>query len=359
MATYDVQKRVKIIEFFYSSGRSIITTQRNYRRHFNVRTAPSDNMIRNLVSRFEEHGRVSDLPGRGRGRSVRNEAVVEAVRQSVNEDPSVSTRRRSAQLGMSRTSLQRILKRDLKMFPYKIQMVQQLLPQDHQARLQYAIRFSQIARENDNFLNNLIMSDEAHFHLNGYVNKQNCRFWGTHNPRALLQRELHPARCTVWCGVMADKIIGPYFFEDVDGQPETVNGALYRTMIENFLRPHVENNQNIWFQQDGATAHTARATMELLHNIFGERIISRNCDFAWPPRSPDLTAPDFFLWGYLKGVVYINKPQTIQELKQNIQAEIRNLEPETLRAVMENAVKRANFCLQENGHHLRDVIFHT
>lgn len=80
MATYDVQKRVKIIEFFYSSGRSIITTQRNYRRHFNVRTAPSHNMIRNLVSRFEEHGRVSDLPGRGRGRSVRNEAVVEAVR---------------------------------------------------------------------------------------------------------------------------------------------------------------------------------------------------------------------------------------------------------------------------------------
>ena len=110
---------------------------------------------------------------------------------------------------------------------------------------------------------------------------------------------------------------------------------------------------------DMATAHTARATMELLRNIFGERIISKNSDFAWPPRSPDLTAPDYFLWGYLKGLVYVNKPQTIQQLKQNIHAEIRNLEPETLRSVMENALERANICQQENGHHLQDVIFHT
>lgn len=130
-------------------------------------------------------------------------------------------------------------------------------------------------------------------------------------------------------------------------------------MIENFLGPQVENNPKVWFQQDGATTHTARATMELLRNLFGERIISKNSDFAWPPRSPDLTAPDYFLWGYLKGLVYVNKPQTIQQLKQNIYAEIRNLQPETLRSVMENALQRANICQQENGNHLNDVIFHT
>ena len=118
--------------------------------------------------------------------------------------------------------------------------------------------------ENANFLNNLIMSDEAHFHLNGYVNKQNCRIWGTENPRALHQRQLHPLRCTVWCGIMADKVIGPYFFENERNEPETVSGAVYRTMLENFLRPIVLNNRNIWFQQDGATAHTARATMAVL-----------------------------------------------------------------------------------------------
>jgi predicted transcriptional regulator len=71
-----------------------------------------------------------------------------------------------------------------------------------------------------------------------------------------------------------------------------------------------------------------------------------------------LTASDFFLWGYLKERVYVNKPQTIQELKENIQAETRHLRPETLCTVMENAVEKACICEQENGD-LRDVVFHT
>ncbi|KOC69125.1 hypothetical protein WH47_07576, partial [Habropoda laboriosa] len=58
-----------------------------------------------------------------------------------------------------------------------------------------------------------------------------------------------------------------------------------------------------------------------------------------PPRSPDLTAPDFFLGGYLKERVYVNKPRTVEELKENIRAEIRRLGPETLRTVMENVVE--------------------
>lgn len=115
----------------------------------------------------------------------------------------------------------------------------------------------------------------------------------------------------------------------------------------------------MWFQQDGATAHTARATIQLLRHISEGRIISHGGDISWPSRSPDLMAPDYFLWGYLKGKVYAYKPQTLQQLKNNIRAEIRALEPETLRAVTENALKRARLCEAENGHHLQDVIFHT
>ena len=89
--------------------------------------------------------------------------------------------------------------------------------------------------------------------------------------------------------------------------------------------------------------------------MFEGRIISRGCDISWPSRSPDLTTPDFFLWGYLN----VNKPQTLQQLKNNIRAEIRALEPETLRGVMENALKRAHLCEAENGRRLRDLIFHT
>ncbi|XP_017795069.1 PREDICTED: uncharacterized protein LOC108576567 [Habropoda laboriosa] len=73
--------------------------------------------------------------------------------------------------------------------------------------------------------------------------------------------------------------------------------------------------------------------------------------------SPDLTPPDFFLWGYLKSKVYASKPQTIDELKANIRAEIIAIPPEMLEKVMENAAKRAHFALDNKGGHLIDVVF--
>ena len=111
-----------------------------------------------------------------------------------------------------------------------------------------------------------------------------------------------------------------------------------------------------WFQQDGATAHTARVTMEILRHQFPGRVISRFGDLNWPSRSPDLTAPDFFLWGFLKSRVYHNKPQV---LKTNIEEEIANLEPGVLRATIQNAVKRAQLCINSGGGHLTDIIFST
>ena len=99
--------------------------------------------------------------------------------------------------------------------------------------------------------------------------------------------------------------------------------------------------------------------MDILKQIFGERIIWRNSAINRSARSPDLTASDYFLWGYLKKRVYINKPRTIQQLKENIQAEILALQPETLVVVMKNILKRARFCEAANRGHLQDIVFHT
>ncbi|GFY76642.1 hypothetical protein TNIN_11601 [Trichonephila inaurata madagascariensis] len=83
-----------------------------------------------LLKSFAELGSVANRPGRGAYGNIRTEDNVEIVRQSVVDDPSVSTRRRSSQLGISRMTLRRILKLDLKMYPHKIQIVKTLLPQD-------------------------------------------------------------------------------------------------------------------------------------------------------------------------------------------------------------------------------------
>ena len=78
----------------------------------------------------------------------------------------------------------------------------------------------------------------------------------------------------------------------------------------------------MWFQQDGATSHTANVTINLLVTKFAEGVISRNGPVDWPPRSCDLTPLDYFLWGYVKSMVYGNKPVTVYELRTNIEHEI-------------------------------------
>lgn len=174
--------------------------------------------------------------------------------------------------------------------------------------------------------------DEAHFWLNGYVNKQNCRIWSEENPREFMETPLHPQKITVWCGLWAGGVI----FRNAEGQTVTVNGERYRTMIREYLVTQLDDIdvEDVYFQQDGATSHTARETINLLAETFGERIISRNGPINWPPRSCDLTPLDYFLWGYVKSLVYADKPETLEHLEDNIRRVIAEIRPQMLEKVV-------------------------
>ena len=86
-------------------------------------------------------------------------------------------------------------------------------------------------------------------------------------------------------------VIGPYFFENEAGEAVTITGARYLDMISQFFLSKLDDIDvtNMWFQQDGATSHTARETIQLLHKKFPGRVLSRSGDQNWPPRSCDLT----------------------------------------------------------------------
>jgi hypothetical protein len=209
----------------------------------------------------------------------------------------------------------------------------------------------------------VFFSDEAHFHLSGCVNKHNMRYWADTNPRELHQRPLHSPKVTVWCAISSAGIVGPWFFEENE-VTVTVNSDRYVNMLEEFFFPRLDELDlgDIWFQQDGATAHTSRASMAVLREHFPERLISIRGDLEWPARSPDLTPCDFFfffLWGFLKFRVYVNRPRTLQDLKANIRAEIANIPAAMLVRVMTNATNRLIQCMDNGGRHLRDMIFKT
>ena len=81
----------------------------------------------------------------------------------------------------------------------------------------------------------IILSDEAHFDIGGYINKQNCRIWGTENPQAYIEKPAHPKCVTVRCGFCFRGIIEPFFFENEQGEAVTVNADRYRAMLNDFL----------------------------------------------------------------------------------------------------------------------------
>ena len=121
-------------------------------------------------------------------------------------------------------------------------------------------------------IQNIIFSDEANFDFGDYVNKRNCRIWGTEKPHAYIEQPTHLNRVTVWCGILSRGTIGQFFFENEQGEAVTVNGNRYRPMLNEFFSQKL--NRSIWCQQNGATCHTAEATLDYLRPVFEDSIIS-------------------------------------------------------------------------------------
>jgi len=139
------------------------------------------------------------------------------------------------------------------------------------------------------------LAEGAWFHLSGYVKSHNSPIWASENLNAIHEESLHSEKTGVWCGMSRRRIVGPIFFDS------TTTTSAYMEIFNTFVNQLDEEELSIgYFQQDGATSHTSHASMAEIQSFFGDRVISKG---FWPPRLPDLTPPDYSLWGYLKGRV--------------------------------------------------------
>lgn len=174
----------------------------------------------------------------------------------------------------------------------------------------------------DDFLTQCLV-DKAYFHIN--VNKQNS---------------LHSPKVIMWAAILARGIIVPYFFSK---WKRSCNGGLSWELLSDasVLGPSSsrisKSNSRIWFQQDGATCHTATVSMDLLKEMFPGKLISWRGDIEVGPWSPDLSPCDYCLWGYLKSRVYEDNQTTIHMLKQNIVRKINAFPRSTCQCVFENS----------------------
>ena len=136
-------------------------------------------------------------------------------------------------------------------------------------------------------------------------------------------------------------VTGPFFFRhNIDGEDylELIDGEIVPVLRQ---LPRYRGRRNgrfrqIWWAQDGAPPHRRRIVPDHLTELFGDRVIALNRAVEWPPRSPDLTPLDFFLWGYLKSKVYQTPPENLDELELRIRREMDILRQD--RALVRRAV---------------------
>jgi hypothetical protein len=133
-------------------------------------------------------------------------------------------------------------------------------------------------------------------------------------------------------------------------------------MLEKFLRLKLDDlfdelgAENLWFQQDGTTAHTSRRSLGILREMFPGYVDSLRGDIGWLSLSPDLTPCHFSLWGYLKAQVYQHRPLTMEGPKEAVTQEVAAIPLEITHRVMKKYWERLKQCIDNEGRHFSDVV---
>ena len=195
-------------------------------------------------------------------------------------------------------------------------------------------------------LQNILWSDEAIFHVGGMVNRHNCHYWAAHDPQITMEKAQGQPKVTVWCGMTADTVAGPYFLHD------TMNGERYLKMLQEYAWPIVsrwENINELIFMQDGAPPHFSRIVRSWLDDHFPRRWLGRRGPHEWPARSPDLTLCDFFLWGWAKDEVYKTKPRTTEQLQERIREVLTKVPPDFLQRTVDSVPVRWSRLIDASG----------
>ena len=336
----------KFIIKCYWKHENIMEVQRQFRRHFH-KDPPTRRTIARIRDKFETDGTVHDVHKErsGRPRSSTTPAKENQLLETLHRSPRKSVRQMARETGIPKSSAHHILKR-INWKSYIPKLIHALNEDDPDRRAEFCEWYLGKCEEDAAFPSKIVWSDEASFKLNGSINRHNCTYWAPENPHVTMEHHLNLPGVTVWCGISALGILGPFFFD------QTVTGDVYLNLLQESVGPRVEEifgDEEIYFQQDGAPPHYHRDVRAYLEATFPNRWIGRRGSVDFPARSPDLTPMDFFLWGYLKDKVYGSKPATVDELKEEIERQCLAVPNEMIRNAVESIGPRYRLCLERDG----------
>lgn len=317
-----------------------------YRDRYPARRHPNRSRIKNLTSRARD----GNMRRRQRTRQQYgdNDPRVLTLLALVFLNPQYSTREMTLETGIPRSTISYIF-RKIKVHPYHITLTQALTQQDKENRVDFCQWAQGQLAIDQNFFKFVMFSDEACFHSSGHLNRHNCHYWSDTNPHWYRQIDhQHQWSLNVWCGIVNGYLIGPHFF---DG---TLNGEKFFEFLMNdfpqlFDDVDYYTRGRMWFQLDGAPPHFSLRVRQALDGLFPNKWIGRGGFKQWPARSPDITSPDFFLWGYLKDTVYKTAPTTKEDMIQRITNACGNIPRIVLLKSADEFERRIELCIQADG----------
>lgn len=350
------------IHYFYGMAEGIgLAARELYREQFPERRIPHHATFSIIDRRLRETGQFNPPHvDAGRARIAHHGHIEDDILARVAADPAISVRRLVAEFDVSIGFVWNVIHR-AGYYPYHLQRVQALYFGDHIQRTNFCNWFlNQQPYEPVNFAWHVLYTDEAQFTRDGINNFHNQHLWDMQNPHGIIEgRHQRTFSCNVWGGIVGDQLLGPVFF------PPRLNGAAYQDFLTNQLEDLFENVQlrdrrRMWFQHDGAPAHFSRGAREILNrnDVFHNRWIGRAGPVAWPPRSPDLTPLDFFLWGYCKALVYSVPVINVEELRERINNAFETIRNTAgiFQRVNHNIYRRYEACVEMDGGHFEHLL---
>lgn len=342
--------------------------RRLYAERYPNRVLPVARVFTNIHRRLGEMGQLGRYAAdAGRGRNVRNPELEEAVLQHFADQPSTSTRAVGNQLGVSHSSVWRVLHENGQ-HPFSRLPVHELTPVDYPLRVDFAETVLVRCEVEPDFPAIIMFTDESCFKRESSYNTRNYHLWSEENPHGSYVRGFqHRLSVNLWVGILGDHLIGPHRL------PARLNGDTYLAFLQDILPGLMEDiplalRQRMWFQQDGAPPHFDLRVREYLLNVFQGRVIMRGAPAAamaipWPARSPDVTPPDFFVWGFYKNEVYdpargpiVDEEDLLQRIEEATNALRALAASGRFARVREDFVRRLRKCIEVGGRQFEHLL---
>lgn len=330
--------------------------QREYHARYPNRQVPSSRAFSNLHQRLLERGTVHKQRNEV-GPAQNDVGMEEFVLNRVQDNPQISSRQLASEVGVSQWKVLRILHEN-QFHPYHFTLVQALEPQDYAPRVQFCRWLLNNDIEQYHFLKKILYTDESTFTREGVFNIHNMHHWAQENPNVIressFQRRFH---VNVWMGVIGNKLIGPHIFQG------NLTGQGYLDFLQHDLPTFLDEldldhhqRDSVIFQQDGAPPHFSNDVRQFLTENY-PTWIGRGGPVPWPARSPDLSPLDFFVWGAMKEIVYSSPVNSVEELRNKIEAAAQVVrEKLTLKVTVRAMRKRARACIRKGGRQFENEI---